>query len=780
MNVVKDMKLGIKLPLMIALPTMAFVVMIGMLQMRQANQTLSREHEIAFTNLVDERAEILGHWLNEIEEDVVSLSKNYAVKTAIHDFGAAWDVLGEDPGALLRELYITKNSFPVGQKDELIDAQDGSSWSTLHSRHHIGMRSLQRARGYYDVFLFDLRGELIYSVFKEDDFGRNFNTGLYKDSGLAEVYRHGAKLPADTVYMTDIAPYAPSANAPAMFLSAPVFDEGRAIGVVAVQVPLDEMTAIVEHSNLLGESGDVFLVDQSMRALTKSRHEGRFDPLEILPESEQIRAALRDEHHYFPSTTGLIGTDVVSATASTETPRGDHWGVVMEIDRIEADANAIALMRTTSIELGITILLMGFVSWWAARSVTKRISALADDMDQTANRIYDQTVTGTDKNDEIGAIAKTLENLNGRLQEGADAQEREAVIQKENARVVELLSSALVGLAKGDFRNQITEFFPYEHKRLRYNINDAITGLSNVISNVNDASFSIRKGAEEISQAADELSTRTESQAATLEQTAAALEEVTASVKSAVDSVQNVENIATNARQQAEESGEVVKSTIAAMKEIESSSAHISQIIGVIDDIAFQTNLLALNAGVEAARAGEAGKGFAVVASEVRALAQRSSDAALEIKTLIENSGQHVGQGVDLVDRTGEALGRIVERVTHIADLVSEVSKSAEEQSMALIEINTGMAELDKVTQSNAAMVEETTAAGHLLFADANKLAKQVGMFKVDRANITSSPQAQFGDANVAPKAAPAPEPAQDDPFEEPQPVAANDKWTDF
>ncbi len=274
-----------------------------------------------------------------------------------------------------------------------------------------------------------------------------------------------------------------------------------------------------------------------------------------------------------------------------------------------------------------------------------------------------------------------------------------------------------------------------------------------------EATTSIRNGANEISHATDDLSHRTESQAATLEETAAALDELTASVKSAADGARSVENTMEAAKKEAEVSGEVVQSAVSAMTEIEQSSNHISQIISVIDDIAFQTNLLALNAGVEAARAGEAGKGFAVVASEVRALAQRSSDAAMEIKTLIGDSSKQVARGVDLVGKAGEARDSIVGQVSHISKLVSGIAEGAVEQSTGLNEINTGVTQLDQVTQQNAAMVEEATAAGHLLNTDASKLADLIAIFKVgSTASVTRMPQAAApakAQAPAAPAAAP-------------------------
>jgi len=236
------------------------------------------------------------------------------------------------------------------------------------------------------------------------------------------------------------------------------------------------------------------------------------------------------------------------------------------------------------------------------------------------------------------------------------------------------------------------------------------------------------------------LSRRTERQAATLEETAAALDELTASVRSAAEGAGLANQVVSDAKSSAEASGVVVQEAVDAMEEIQTSSSKISRIINVIDDIAFQTNLLALNAGVEAARAGEAGRGFAVVASEVRALAQRTSDAAREINDLISTSSQHVGRGVDLVGQAGSALQQIVESVSNIAVHVSEIAVSANEQSSGLAEINTAVNQLDQVTQQNAAMFEETTAASHSLTKEAENLSETTAQFRIgeETSNVVS------------------------------------------
>ncbi|SHJ24852.1 methyl-accepting chemotaxis protein [Wenxinia saemankumensis] len=365
--------------------------------------------------------------------------------------------------------------------------------------------------------------------------------------------------------------------------------------------------------------------------------------------------------------------------------------------------------------------------------ISRPLARLAGMVDRVAGGDMDTPIPGLGRGDEIGQIAGNLEAFRDRRRQTL-ALERSAQEAAEAQRsVVATLRGALEALSAGDVSRTIDRPFPGEYESLREAYNSTIGTLRDLLDEIGQSTRTIRERVSGMTASSDDLSRRTEGQAATLEEAAAALEEVTQSTRLSAESARDASGNVRTARDDTAEGLKVMDDAVAAMHQIEESSTQIARIINVIDDIAFQTNLLALNAGVEAARAGEAGRGFAVVASEVRALAQRSADAAKEIGGYIEQGSTHVGHGVGLVRTTGERLSQISAKVEALSDLVDSIATAATEQASGLQEINIGVGELDKATQQNAALVVESSDAARHLLQEADRLSDLVSRFSTDR-----------------------------------------------
>jgi len=329
------------------------------------------------------------------------------------------------------------------------------------------------------------------------------------------------------------------------------------------------------------------------------------------------------------------------------------------------------------------------------------------------------------------ALSTYMETLD---EERCKAELAQKLILDEATQAAESIGEGLSGLAAKDLTYRMSNSIPQAYSALQTDFNAALAQIEDAMLNVNTCVGAIQSGMREISAAANDLSSRTEQQASTLQQTAAGLDQITTTVRKSAEGADHARDVVATANQDAKTSVMVVRKTVAAMDAIAKSAQQISRIIGVIDEIAFQTNLLALNAGVEAARAGEAGRGFAVVASEVRSLAQRSAEAAKEIKGLISASNVQVEQGVKMVGETGTALENIMAQVNDINRVVEEIATGAREQALGLAEINTALNQMDHATQQNAAMVEQSTAASQMLAKETDRLSDLVGQFRVSAA----------------------------------------------
>jgi len=575
-----------------------------------------------------------------------------------------------------------------------------------------------------------------------------------------------------------------------------------AIGNQRLQTVIADRVVPMQQLKAVSDLYAVNIVD----AAHKTRA-GTFTPAEALKQVEAAREGIAKNWTAYRATKMVgdeqalvdkVQANLPAADAAVEKfvtllRAGDTAGVVTfaeremypVIDPVTADVGALVDLQikvaraegaAAAGAARLSLIIMGVIAAVAAgllafatrvviRQVTRPLLAMADTMKRLAAGDHSVAIPGADRVDELGQMSKAVavfkDNAVAKLKADAEAVEAkaraeaerqaagEAAIAREQAFVVGVFGQAMEKLAVGDLTYRVNDELPGPYLKLRDDFNDALAKLQGAMKGIVGNAGGIRTGSREITVASDDLAKRTEQQAAGLEETAAALDEITATVKRTAEGARNAREAVQAAKAAAEASGSVVSKAITAMGEIEGSAQQISQIIGVIDEIAFQTNLLALNAGVEAARAGDAGKGFAVVASEVRALAQRSAEAAKEIKALISASSAQVGEGVHLVGETGQALERISAEVTRINELVVEIASSAQEQALGLEQVNVAVNQMDQVTQQNAAMVEESTAASHSLSREADNLTELMGQFRVGEAAAAVAAQRRGGENPV-------------------------------
>lgn len=429
-----------------------------------------------------------------------------------------------------------------------------------------------------------------------------------------------------------------------------------------------------------------------------------------------------------------------------------EWKILVGTGAFADDLDAILMDGIIKILFLFVPLFAGFmgVVWLMRRSLSNLLGTLSGAMERLARGDLAAEIPARDRHDEIGQMAESLVGFRQaaidklELEKSAAAQraslegersraaEADKMTMEANRHVVESLGMALERLSHGDLSQTVDQAYAAEYEAIRSNFNAAVAQLREAMNGIASNTAGIRTGSNEIATAADDLAHRTERQAAALAETSATINQVATTVAETARDAGEARKIVAVAIDDAAHGGVIVSEAVALMGEIEKSAHEISQIIGVIDEIAFQTNLLALNAGVEAARAGDAGRGFAVVASEVRALAQRSAEAAKDIKGLIQASSVHVGKGVNQVAETGNALSRIQVRIADINGLVVKIAASAQNQASGLAEVNAAIGDMDKATQQNAAMVEESTAASHSLASEANILSGLVERFKLD------------------------------------------------
>ncbi len=618
--------------------------------------------------------------------------------------------------------------------------------------------------GYYDLFLIHPKGRVFYSVTKEADYQTNMVSGKYMSSGLGKLTRNVLKTKSYGV--ADIAPYAPSNGDPAGFIAQPILNKsGEVELIVALQLSLEAINTIMQQRDGMGETGETYLVgsDKIMRSdsfLDPKGHSVQASFSGTVAENGVDTEAASEALAGQKDTRIIIdynGNPVLSAYSPLQI--GDTtWALIAEIDKAEAFAATDALRWLMLVVGFIAIIVIAIVAIVIGRAITRPILSAVEVSQAIAKGDLSTDIEITSQ-DEVGQLLEAMDEMQtklsevierdvqnivnaareGDLSERISTQGKEGFYGKLSSGVNDLVSVSekvvndtvrvFGAMAKGGLTETIEDDYAGSFGQLKQDANTTVGKLTEVINGIKQSGDEIQTAATEISQGNTDLSQRTEEQAANLEETASSMEELTGTVKQNADNARQADQLAAGARDQAEKGGTVVSSAVTAMSEISSASGKIADIIGVIDEIAFQTNLLALNAAVEAARAGEQGRGFAVVASEVRNLAQRSAEAAKEIKTLINDSVDKVDEGSKLVDESGQTLEEIVLSVKKVSDIIAEIAAASEEQSLGIEQVNTAVSKMDEMTQQNAALVEEAAAASESMDEQAQNLGQMMAFF---------------------------------------------------
>lgn len=1002
-------QLSRKIPLVIVACSAISAILIMAYSLIQVSKIEESNIQESFEVLTQQRLAEMDRYFESIQTDMKIVANSPMTQKALLAFSRAWAMYDGDPQTDLARQYIERNPYAVGEKLKL-DMPDGdvSAYGHVHKTYHPWFRQFMQEKGYFDIFLVNEDGNVVYSVAKESDFASNLHTGPWRESDLAASYKKAMKLQRNEQAFFDFKPYKSSNSAPASFITQPIMVDGAVKGALVFQMPIDRLNMVVGNPFGLGETGESLLIGADGLARNTSRFDADANQkVQRQYQGDFMKEALNGETGITRET--FEGKDRYIAYAPFEF-LGTKFALVVMQDYAEAFSNVTETRTTLLVGLIFIIATMVVLGGLVGRSISKPITQLTEFVGELA-RGETRTVLMQDRKDELGDMARSLnqiyamsvenrriraaldnattcimvadserrviymnpaveelfreaqedirqsipdfhvdgimgnsidsyhknpnvqaeilESLSGihkarmklgprtfdlsaaavygtdgsrlgsvvewsdmtevlarreaertqaeenyrirvalenantnvlvanadndvifvnealqnmltkaefdisqsvsgfkaaamlgsnldhfhpevaiKVREISDSHQEqhfhlkmgqrsfdcvlnpiiddednrlgsvlewsdvtnELAVQQEVDDVVQAvvngdfskkislddkegfmaalaqsinnlkdtvsdvfdeIAMSLSSLAKGDLKYQIETDYAGTFEILKQDTNQTSARIKQIVTEILIAANEIASASKEIASGSIDLSQRTENQASSLEETAASMEEMSTTVKQNADNAQQANQLAMRAREVAEEGGTVVEQAVEAMSSIENSSQKVSDIIGVIDEIAFQTNLLALNAAVEAARAGEAGKGFAVVASEVRTLAQRSSEAAKDIKGLILDSNTQVRDGVELVGETGQSLSNIVESIKRVADIVSEIAAASQEQATGVGEINAAITQMDEMTQQNAALVEESSASARSLEDQSDKMMRLMSFFDI-------------------------------------------------